>query len=346
MTKPYYVLGIETSCDETALAILEYHSDTSATVLAEQVSSQHEVHKLYGGVVPELASREHVRALPLLYKHVFTEANLRLDDIDLVGVTTGPGLKGCLLTGTNFAKGLVIGRKLPLVGVNHIEGHVLAPMLDNHDLEFPFLALVVSGGHSEIHEVHGVRDYRLITRTIDDAAGEAFDKSAHLLGFSYPGGAKLAKIADQAKKTRSFELPKVMRQSTGLSFSGLKTAISLLVEKHKEELKEDGELLADIAAAIQESIVDALCYKLKKAIDSSGIKAVAVTGGVSANKHLRTRVAQLAEKTFFPSMLHCMDNAAMIAYVAGVRYRGFQEQDFVLKVTPRAPIETSTNQPV
>lgn len=335
-----YILGIETSCDETAIALLECSDEAPARILAEEISSQHDVHRLYGGVVPELASREHLKALPVLFDRVMQDSGIAIEDLSLVAVTLGPGLKGCLLMGVNFAKGLVFDSDIPLIGVNHIEGHVVAPLLDNPQLSFPFLALVVSGGHTEIHQVHGIGAYRLVARTSDDAAGEAFDKSAHLLCFEYPGGAKLAALADRAPGKHRFSLPKVMRESEGLSFSGLKTAIALLVKREADQIKSDEERKADLCAAIQESIVDALCYKLGKAIKKTGIKRVCVTGGVSANASLRKRVADIAEEVYFPATLHCMDNAAMIAYLGFHKYR-MREMTTELDIFPRWPIETA-----
>ncbi len=336
------VLGIESSCDETALALLQADG-SSHSLLAEEISSQVDLHRLYGGVVPELAARQHLQALPLLYDRILKQASVTLSEIDLIGVTTGPGLKGCLLMGMNFARGLSFGAAKPIVPVNHIEGHVLAPVLDNPDLTYPFLSLVVSGGHTEIQVVRAPGDYTLIARTTDDAAGEAFDKSAHLLGFDYPGGAMLAALADSAPRQRDFSLPKVMREAPGFSFSGLKTAISLLVNEHKEEMEQDEALRADLAAAIQDSIIDALLYKLKEAIKHTGIRTVTVTGGVSANKCLRDKVAGVAEHVFFPEMVHCMDNAAMIAYVAYVHRERQLSQGAFLDVHPRWPIETGSD---
>ena len=233
-----FILGIESSCDESAAAILQYEIDSSDVhIVSEFISSQVALHQSYGGVVPELAAREHLRNLPFVVSEVLDRAKLAVKDLSSIAVSRGPGLKGCLLMGLNFARGLALSATVPLIGVNHIEAHLLSARLDNPDLEYPFLALIVSGGHTEVHYVPEVGKYELIARTIDDAAGEAFDKSANLLGFPYPGGAALAALAGEASSSR-FKLPKVMRESEGFSFSGLKTAIALLVRKHEEDLRK------------------------------------------------------------------------------------------------------------
>lgn len=313
-------------------------------LVGEISSSQSDVHRLYGGVVPELASREHLRNLPVLFQSLLRTSQVKEEDIDVIAVTRGPGLKGCLLMGVGFAKGFAFARGIPLVGVNHIEGHVLVPMLDNPDLEFPYLALVVSGGHTEIVEVRGVSDYQVKARTIDDAAGEAFDKSANLLGFEYPGGPELATLADTVNSSR-YRLPKVMREAEGFSFSGLKTAISLLIQANTDAL-DDSELRAELAFAIQDSIVDALLFKLKKAAKESGVKRIVVTGGVSANKRLRTLVKEeFGENAFFPNWTHCMDNAAMVGFAAALRFEHLQQVDTLdFGVKSRWPIEDLSHQ--
>ena len=313
-------LGIETSCDESAIAVLDITNGSPAKILAEEISSQSEVHEVYGGVVPELASREHLRNLPIILDNVLARAEKSLNEMDLIAVTRGPGLLGCLLVGLNFAQGLSLATEIPVLGINHIEGHILAGQLDNPELTFPYIALVVSGGHTEIIAVHALGRYEVIARTLDDAAGEAFDKAAHIMGFSYPGGAKLADLADQGSKS-SFKLPRVMRESPGFSFSGLKTAISMLVDKNREAMKTDSNIAASIAWTIQDSIIDALIFKLKQAISDSGFSRVLVTGGVSANKELRKRVSALKNvSSYFPSLSHCTDNAAMIAFAGALRF--------------------------
>lgn len=312
------VLGIESSCDESAVALVVTSDSTPPTVLAEEISSQAALHELYGGVVPELASREHLQALPLLLETVLTRAGIKLDDIDGVGVTQGPGLVGCLLVGMNFARGICSPRGIPLYGVHHIEGHVLAPLLEADALTFPYLALVVSGGHTEIHLVHELGSYQLLSRTMDDAAGEAFDKAANLLGLGYPGGAKLAALADAEVGEPLYRLPAPVPGQATFSFSGLKTAISLLIQQQGGLVEARRGALAH---AIQSAIVSSLTDKLQLAVRNNSVETIVVTGGVSANHALRRRVNELFPKhrVVFPPLHHCTDNAAMIALCAGMR---------------------------
>jgi N6-L-threonylcarbamoyladenine synthase len=334
------VLALETSCDETAVAVVQADEGYRPTVVAEKISSQVKIHADYGGVVPELAAREHLSALPWMVEETLREAQRSLDDISLLAVTRGPGLKGCLLIGCGFAKAMALARNLPLVGVNHIEGHLLAPLMDNPALDFPYLALVVSGGHTEILVVRGIGNYELLNRTTDDAAGEAFDKSANLLGLEYPGGPRLAALADKHSASE-FVLPRVMRNDPGISFSGLKTAIALLIEKQGGAVRGDEMLRGRLAFAIQDAIVTALVDKLESAIASTGIRHVVITGGVSANRALRERVKALSKvKLFLPGNLHCMDNAAMIGYVGAERYRRGERDDLRADVKSRWPVET------
>lgn len=331
-----FVLGIDTSCDDTGIAVIKAGSQDLSTIVAENVSSQVDLHLPYGGVVPELAARSHMQNLPLVLEHTLKEAEISLSDLSAIGVTRGPGLKGCLLMGVSFAKGLALARNIPLLGINHIEGHVLAAQLDNPELSFPFLALVVSGGHTEIIIAHELGSYELVARTIDDAAGEAFDKSAHLLGFPYPGGPALARLADECSGS-SFNLPKVMREAEGFSFSGLKTAIALLIKKEQEQLDR---VRAELAHAIQQAIIDALEFKVKKALEETGLKRLAVTGGVSANVALRTRLTALnACSVYFPKMSHSIDNGAMIAYTALKRFQNGERHNLELDVLSRWPLE-------
>lgn len=330
------VLGIETSCDETSVAILELSENSPPKILAEEILSQTKIHIEYGGVVPELAAREHLVNLPFLWQSVLKQANCRAEDLDLLAVTTTPGLKGCLLMGVGFAEGLSCAIGKPLVGVHHIEGHILAAFLNNPQLEFPYLALVVSGGHTQIVDVQGVGQYKIIAQTIDDAAGEAFDKSAHLLGFSYPGGPQLAALADSVTES-SFNFPVIMKGKNDFSFSGLKTAVSLEIKKITKDLS-DNAVKADMAHAVQKAIIDHLLDKLGRAMKKTDITRVVVTGGVAANKSLRSRVSSVAE-SYFPDPLHSMDNAAMIALVAGRRQRLKLQQLPANQVFPRKSIE-------
>lgn len=318
------ILAIESSCDETAVSICETQE---FAVISELISSQVKLHAEYGGVVPELASREHLKNLPWITKQALKDANLTMRDIDLISVTGGPGLLGCLLMGYNFAKGLSIVNKIPLQVINHIEGHLLSPCI-NQEVTFPALGLVVSGGHTEIHLINAPGDYKLLSRTIDDAAGEAFDKSANLLGFEYPGGKELAELADTVNKSE-FKLPKIMPGKTEFSFSGLKTAISLLIKKHPEKRSE-------LAFTIQEAIVNHITEKLLLAVDSTGINTILVSGGVSANKHLRKRLPELNLKPYFPEFRHCVDNATMIAYAGSTRLK---TKSYDLPVNPRWRVE-------
>lgn len=339
-----YCLAIETSCDETAVAVLRAGKAGEIAVLSEEISSQADVHELYGGVVPELASREHLTNLPLITDQVLNSAKLKLADIDMIAVTRGPGLKGCLLMGINFAKGLARARSIQLIGVNHIEAHIFSAMLDNPELTFPFLALVVSGGHTEILQIDALSDYHLITRTLDDAAGEAFDKAANLLGIAYPGGAKLAALADQVTESR-FSLPKVMREAEGFSFSGLKTAIALLIDKNRALIEQDHQVLCELCHAVQNSIVDAIVFKLQRAVSETGICNLSVSGGVSANKELKKCISRIRGlKAYYPSPLHCTDNAAMIGHLAmmkqrngSLRFAGNLDQELLVKA--RWPVE-------
>lgn len=343
-----YILAIESSCDETGVAILSEKSTDQIEILSEELSSQVKLHELYGGVVPELASREHMKNLPLLLEKALAKSKISLNQITGIGVTRGPGLKGCLMTGLFFGHGLSQVLDVPLVGVNHIEGHLLAPMLDNPELKFPYLCLVVSGGHTEIHLLKGVGDYTLLCRTQDDAAGEAFDKSANLLGINYPGGAMLAALADSVPGSR-YKLPKVMRSQEGFSFSGLKTAISLLIKKEYARLQSETtdteseitNIKGEIAFAIQQAIIQTLIDKLKAAMIQTNINQVAISGGVAANKALRKAVSNInGAKTFFPLPSHSTDNAAMIAYVAYLRLKRGESLPLDAPVLPRWPVET------
>ncbi|RIL09287.1 MAG: tRNA (adenosine(37)-N6)-threonylcarbamoyltransferase complex transferase subunit TsaD [Proteobacteria bacterium] len=338
-----FVLGIETSCDETAACLLQCESDR-VQILSEEISSQCELHQAYGGVVPELASREHLTNLPLVVDSVLSEAGKELGEIGLVGVTSGPGLKGCLLMGLSFVKALCLAKEIPFLCVNHIEGHIHAPRLDllleGRKLEYPYLALVVSGGHTELMKVSALGRYEVLARTIDDAAGEAFDKSANLLGFAYPGGAALASLADTIDHSR-FKLPKVMRETEGFSFSGLKTAIALAIRENEAVLTSEQLAKAEMAHSIQEAIVEALCFKVKKALNESGLRRLAVTGGVAANLLLRRRCEELLPGgVSFPTMRHCMDNAAMIAYLAAERFASGERSNLDAQVHSRWPVET------
>jgi len=321
------ILAIETSCDETAVAL---HSlcPKDGRVLEELVASQVPIHEQYGGVVPEIAAREHLNLLPGLVHELLTRAGIQKAEITEVAVTEGPGLKGCLLIGAMFARGVAEALGVGVRSINHIEGHLLAPMMDNPSLAFPFLGVIVSGGHSEVVLAKGYRTYEILTRTIDDAVGEAFDKSASMLGIPYPGGPLLARLADTVSNS-PFKLPLVMKDRPEMSFSGLKTAVRTLVQKcvRAEPSTEyairtefgylSAELQGQLAYTIQSAIVDALMLKIRHSVQVTGINVVALTGGVAANRYLRKEIARIERvELFTPSMAHCTDNAGMIAYAA------------------------------
>jgi N6-L-threonylcarbamoyladenine synthase len=310
------VLGIETSCDETGVALY----DSARGLLAHEVHSQAALHAEYGGVVPELASRDHIRrTLPLL-ERVLERAGARLADLDAVAYTEGPGLAGALLVGASIATGIAYGLGVPAIGIHHLEGHLLSPLLGARPPAFPFVALLVSGGHTQLMDVQAVGRYALLGETADDAAGEAFDKTAQLLGLGYPGGPALAQLADTGHPGR-FALPRPVIASGDLdfSFSGLKTAVATLVRGRSL----DAAARADLAAEFQEAIVDVLVAKCRVAIEASGHGRLVVAGGVGANRRLRARLdaaaAQDGFEVFYPELELCTDNGAMIAYAAAQR---------------------------
>jgi len=315
---PLLILGIETSCDETGVALY----DTREGLLGDALHSQVELHALYGGVVPELASRDHVRRLLPLVSTVLEGASRRVDDVDLVAFTQGPGLGGALLVGASVASGLGISLGKPVVGIHHLEGHLLSPLLADPRPEFPFIALLVSGGHTQLMRVDGVGRYSLLGETQDDAAGEAFDKTATLLGLGYPGGPALAKLAAKGDATR-FEFPRPMIASGDLdfSFSGLKTSVLTRVRSLGSL---DEATRADLAASFQAAIVDVLVAKCMLALERGAMQRLVVAGGVGANALLRERLVSEAgrhgAKVFFPPMRLCTDNGAMIAFAAALKY--------------------------
>ena len=322
------VLGIETSCDETGVAL---YDNTAAGLLGHTLYSQVALHAEYGGVVPELASRDHVRRLLPLTQKLLAQTGRRLVDIDGIAYTQGPGLAGALLVGASVAASLGFALGIPVVGVHHLEGHLLSPLLATPAPRFPFVALLVSGGHTQLMRVSAVGDYELLGESVDDAAGEAFDKTAKLLGLPYPGGPALARLADSGNPKR-FTLPRPMIASGDLnfSFSGLKTAALSLVNREPENAQNK----ADIAAAFQDSIVDVLVAKATDAMARTGMCRLVVAGGVGANRRLREALAHQSQterfEVFYPPLDLCTDNGAMIAYagaqrlVAGVKVsRGF-----------------------
>ena len=304
------ILGIETSCDDTACAVLK-----DGRIVSEAVSSQIE-HAQWGGVVPEIASRAHLRNILPVVKTVLREAGIGLDDIDMVAVTAGPGLAGALLVGINFARGIADGLSIPMMGINHLQAHIWAAEIENIPLETPFIALLVSGGHTSLARVDSYREYKTIGQTLDDAAGEVLDKVGRLLGLDYPAGAVIDKISSSGDFT-AVDLPRGMIKSGGynFSFSGLKTAARLFLEKNPEYLT--GQKKADFIASLQEAVVDSLVFKTHAALKSEGINRLVIGGGVSANSRLRRRFEQLTEiKLHVASKNRSTDNGAMIAYLA------------------------------
>ncbi|ARP82167.1 tRNA (adenosine(37)-N6)-threonylcarbamoyltransferase complex transferase subunit TsaD [Bordetella genomosp. 8] len=317
------ILGFESSCDETGVAAV----CTERGLLAHALHTQIAMHQEYGGVVPELASRDHVRRVVPLTRQVLREAGLAVSDIDAVAYTAGPGLAGALLVGASVAQAFAWARDLPAIAIHHLEGHLLSPLLADPRPEFPFVALLVSGGHTQLMRVDGVGRYTLLGETLDDAAGEAFDKSAKLLGLGYPGGPALASLAEQGDPAR-FELPRPMLHSGDLdfSFSGLKTAVLTRVKALRQAGGEpDPAAIADLAAATQAAIVDVLAAKAAKALKETGLRRLVVAGGVGANKALRERLAaslpRLKAQAYFPPLSLCTDNGAMIAFAAGERVK-------------------------
>ena len=320
------VLGIETSCDETGVALY----DTERGLLGHALHTQVAMHALYGGVVPELASRDHVRRISPLLRQTMTAAGCTLQDIDAIAYTQGPGLAGALLVGTAFAEALGAGLGKPVLPVHHLEGHLLSPLLATDRPGFPFVALLVSGGHTQLMRVGGVGDYTMLGETLDDAAGEAFDKSAKLLGLEYPGGPALSKLAQEGLADR-FALPRPLLHSGdfNFSFSGLKTAVMLLIQQElggthdADERRVISRKKADIAAAVESAIVDVLVVKALRACKSTGLNTLVVAGGVGANSSLRTRLNTEAGRkrirVHYPELEFCTDNGAMIAFAGAMR---------------------------
>lgn len=335
------VLGIETSCDETGIAL--YHSERG--LLSHGLYSQVALHSEYGGVVPELASRDHIRRVLPLTRQILEEARCRLTDVDAIAYTQGPGLAGALLVGASIAAALGFALRIPVLGVHHLEGHLLSPLLSNPVPTFPFVALLVSGGHTQLMEVKGVSQYALLGETVDDAAGEAFDKTAKLLGLPYPGGPALSRLALSGTPGR-LKLPRPMLKSGDLnfSFSGLKTAVLALVS----QLEPVAQTRADIARAFQDAIVDVLVEKSLAALAQTGLTQLVVAGGVGANQQLRERLSERGKqhgvRVFYPKLEFCTDNGAMIAFAGAMRLLSsrFRIQDSGFRgftVNPRWDLE-------
>ena len=353
MTKNLQVLGIESSCDETGVALVAVHGDAVPVLLAHALYSQIEMHQAYGGVVPELASRDHIRRVLPLTQQVLAESGRILADVDVVAFTRGPGLAGALLVGAGVACALGAALGKPVLGVHHLEGHLLSPFLSADPPEFPFVALLVSGGHTQLMRVDGVGRYELLGETIDDAAGEAFDKSAKLLGLGYPGGPALSKLAQHGNPT-AFKLPRPLLRSDNLdfSFAGLKTAVMVQAKKLAlatgcDVVDLPAPVLADLAASTQAAIVEVLVKKSLIALKLTGLKRLVVAGGVGANHSLREQLnAECARRhirVHYPELHLCTDNGAMIAMAAAMRLQSGQQKAsevYAFDVKPRWPLNT------
>lgn len=330
------ILGIETSCDDTGIAIY----DDQQGIISNLLYSQTKMHDEYGGIVPELAARDHVRKLLPLLKQVLQNAACNLLDIDAFAYTKGPGLMGALLVGAAFGKTLAYANNKPCIGIHHMEAHLLAPLLESPAPEFPFLALVVSGGHTLLIDVEQFGNYKILGESIDDAAGEAFDKTAKLLGLSYPGGPAIAELALRGNAKR-FNFPRPMTDKPGLdfSFSGLKTSVMNTYEKcihQKYNDKDEENYKADIAASFQEAVVETLFIKCQRALHATQAQRLVIAGGVSANVRLRERMQALPIKTYYPRLEFCVDNGAMVAYAGYLRFKAnCMDQDLTITTQAR-----------
>ncbi|HDS0924464.1 TPA: tRNA (adenosine(37)-N6)-threonylcarbamoyltransferase complex transferase subunit TsaD [Stenotrophomonas maltophilia] len=335
------VLGIESSCDETGVAVYDTAVAGPDALRAHAVYSQIALHAEYGGVVPELASRDHVRKLLPLIRQTLAEAGLGVGDIDGVAYTAGPGLVGALLVGAGVARSLAWALEVPAVGVHHMEGHLLAPLMEEDPPEPPFVALLVSGGHTQLVAVDRIGQYRLLGETLDDAAGEAFDKTAKLMGLPYPGGPQLAALAEKGTPGRfKFTRPMTDRPGLDFSFSGLKTQV-LLAWRDSDQSEQTR---ADIARGFEDAVVETLAIKCERALDAAGTDVIVVAGGVGANKRLRAKLQQMAERrggrACFPRPSLCTDNGAMIAFAGALRLEAGQRNPPQVQVTPRWDMAT------
>jgi N6-L-threonylcarbamoyladenine synthase len=334
------VLGLETSCDETGVALY----DSERGLLADALFSQIDLHRVYGGVVPELASRDHVKRMLPLIRQVLDEAGKLKTDIDAIAYTAGPGLVGALLVGASCAQAMAFAWGIPALGVHHMEGHLLAPMLEEQPPAFPFVALLVSGGHTQLVRVDGIGQYQLLGESLDDAAGEAFDKTAKLMGLQYPGGPEIAKLALSGTPGR-FKFPRPMTDRPGLefSFSGLKTFTLNTWQKCQAEGDNSEQTRCDIALAFQQAVVDTLTIKCKRALKQAGLNNLVIAGGVSANQALRQSLekmlGELKGEVFYARPAFCTDNGAMIAYAGCQRLLAGQHEDLSIQVQARWPME-------
>ena len=329
--KDIYILGIESSCDETSVAVVK----NGREVLSNVISSQVPIHEKFGGVVPEIASRNHVEAISNVTKKALKDANVTLSDIDAIAVTYGPGLVGALLVGVSYAKALSYAANKPLVGTNHIEGHIAANYITHSELKPPFLALVISGGHTHIVHIKDYKEFEIIGKTRDDAIGEAFDKVARVIDLGYPGGPKIDKLAKEG--TPNIDLPKTHFENLDFSFSGIKTAVINLHHKNPNVKK------ADLAASFEKAVTDVLIENVEKACEELDIKTIALAGGVSANSYIRERFKELEKtkkmKIFYPEPILCTDNAAMIASAGYYNYINGIKSDLELNAVPNLKID-------
>jgi N6-L-threonylcarbamoyladenine synthase len=332
------ILGIETSCDETGVAIF----DTKQGLLGHGLYSQVELHAQYGGVVPELASRDHVRKLIPLIKTLLTDSNTKANEVDGIAYTAGPGLIGALLVGAAVGRSLAWAWQVPAIGVHHMEGHLLASMLEEPAPTFPFLALLVSGGHTQLVHVKALGKYTILGESLDDAAGEAFDKTAKLLELGYPGGPAIARLAELGNPD-VFHFPRPMTRQSGLdfSFSGLKTSV---LTTWRDQVDKNEQTRADIARAFQDAVIDTLIIKCRRALKQTGLKNLVIAGGVGANQGLRTSLLALAEQmginVYYPRPMFCTDNGAMIAYAGSLRLAAGESEPLAFSAQPRWSMET------
>jgi N6-L-threonylcarbamoyladenine synthase len=337
---PMLVLGLETSCDETGVALY----DSERGLLADALFSQIDLHRVYGGVVPELASRDHVKRMLPLIRQVLADADCAVTEIDGIAYTAGPGLVGALLVGASCAQALAFAWDIPALGVHHMEGHLLAPMLEANPPEFPFVALLVSGGHTQLVRVDGIGQYELLGETLDDAAGEAFDKTAKMMGLPYPGGPEISRLAQSGTPGR-FLFPRPMTDRPGLafSFSGLKTSALNTWQQSQNAGDDSDQTRCDISLAFQQAVVDTLTIKCKRALKQTGMKRLVIAGGVSANKALResleTMLGTLNGSVFYARPEFCTDNGAMIAFAGCQRLQAGQKEDLSISVQARWPME-------
>ena len=311
------ILGIDTSCDETSASILQ-----DGNILSNTVFSQN-IHKKFGGVIPNLASKDHEKNISMTVKQAINDAKININDINAIGVTYSPGLISCLLVGLNFAKGLALGLNIPLIPINHLEGHLCSNLINDYKIKFPYLCLLVSGGHTQIWKVTNVNDYNILSTTVDDAAGEAFDKGAKMLGLSYPGGPEIEKSAKNGDRNKYlFTIPKLKQNPLNFSFSGIKTSLYYKIkEMNKETVNNE---LPDLAASYQEGILNILFHRMEIVINSSNLKDISIVGGVSCNKRFREKTNEFKQKLgvrfHFPENQFCTDNGAMIAMCAYLKY--------------------------